>query len=110
MDSCTRSYHLVMTSCPDMPLAERIAAALIEERHAACVSILPEVRSIFRWAGKLERTNEVLLIVKTELACLAAVEQCIRTLHSYDVPEMIALPISHGYTPYLNWITESIKP
>lgn len=110
MDSCTRPYHLVLTSCPDAQLAERIASALVDGQHAACVTILPGVSSVYRWSGKLERANEVLLLVKTELACLAAVEQCIRTLHSYAVPEMIALPISHGYTPYLNWITESIKP
>jgi periplasmic divalent cation tolerance protein len=110
MDTSTRPYRLVLTNCPNMPLAERIALALVEGRHAACVNIVPGIQSIYRWAGKLERDNEVLLLIKTELACLAGVEQCIRTLHTYEVPEMIALPISHGYTPYLNWITESIQP
>ena len=110
MDACPRPYHLVLTTCPNTQLAERIAHALVEGQHAACVNILPAVQSIYRWDGKLEQSSEVLLIIKTELDCLAAVQQCIRTLHTYEVPEMIALRISHGYTPYLNWITESIKP
>jgi periplasmic divalent cation tolerance protein len=110
MDTSTRPYRLVLTTCPNLQLAEGIAQALVEGHHAACVNILPGVQSTYRWAGKLQHDNEVLLLIKTEVDRLAGLEQCIRTLHAYEVPEMIALPISHGYTPYLNWITESLKP
>jgi periplasmic divalent cation tolerance protein len=109
MTSPNREYRLILNTCPDQAQAERIATALVEGKLAACVNILPGVQSVYRWHGKVERDAEVLLLIKTELACVAAVEQCIRTLHSYEVPEIIALPISHGHLPYLNWITESIQ-
>lgn len=110
MNPASRPYHIVICTCPDADLATRIARALVEDRHAACVNVLPGIQSIYRWQGKVATDNEVLLMIKTEAEHLAGVEQCIRTLHRYEVPEMIALPISHGHTPYLNWITESLTP
>jgi periplasmic divalent cation tolerance protein len=110
MNPVPRPYHIVLCTCPDNDLAGRIANALVENHHAACVNVLPGIRSTYRWQGKVATDNEVLLMIKTDAGHLAGVEQCIRTLHSYEVPEMIALPISHGHTPYLNWITESLKP
>ncbi|MBI3561239.1 MAG: divalent-cation tolerance protein CutA [Gammaproteobacteria bacterium] len=104
----TSRYCVVLTTCPDTALAERIAHALVEARHAACVNILPAIQSIYRWDGKLEQGREVLLLIKTEQTRLSEVERCIQTLHSYTVPEMIALPITHGHHPYLHWISESV--
>ena len=101
---------LVMTTCPDHALAEKIAHSLVENHHAACVNILPPIQSIYRWQGKVISEAEVLLLIKTDEGHLPQVERCIRALHSYEVPEMIALPITHGHAPYLNWITESITP
>lgn len=86
--------------------AETIARALVEERLAACVNILPPVRSIYRWEGKVADDREWLLIIKTQGQRFAAVEEKIKALHSYQVPEVIALPIVQGSTPYLHWLAE----
>lgn len=110
MEKPAQNYRLVVTTCPSMALAEQIAHALLERHCAACVNIIPGVRSIYRWHGKIEDDNEVILLVKTIESCLTQVQDCVRELHTYDVPEMIALPIVNGFTPYLNWITESVTP
>src|SRR5215470_5083410 len=84
--------------------AETIAKALIEERLAACVNILNPIRSIYRWEGKVVDDREWLLIIKTQTERFAAVEEKVKALHSYQVPEVIALPILQGSTPYLHWL------
>ena len=110
MEKPSQDYRLVITTCPSTTLAEQIARTLLDRQCAACVNILPGVRSIYRWQGKIADDNEVILLVKTIETCLPQVQQCIRELHTYDIPEMIALPIVNGFTPYLNWITESVTP
>ncbi|MBI3898168.1 MAG: divalent-cation tolerance protein CutA [Gammaproteobacteria bacterium] len=97
-------YQLVLTTCPNIELAERIAHALIEEQLAACVNILPPMRSIYRWRGQVESANEQLLIIKSCVSDYVALEKRIRVLHSYELPEIIAVPITGGLPAYLAWI------
>ncbi len=101
---------LVITNCPDEESANAIALAVIEERLAACVNILPRVQSLYRWQGKVESTSEIPLFLKSTAAGYPALETRIRQLHPAELPEIIALPISRGLPAYLNWVTaETIK-
>ncbi len=84
--------------------AETIATALLEERLAACVNILSPVRSLYRWQGKIADDREWLLVIKTRAERFAAVESRVRSLHSYEVPEVISLPLLAGSADYLDWI------
>lgn len=84
--------------------AETIATALLEERLAACVNILSPVRSLYRWQGKIADDREWLLVIKTRAERFAAVEARVRALHSYEVPEIISLPLLAGSADYLDWI------
>lgn len=98
---------VVLTNCPNEDVAERIARALVENRLAACVNQLARVRSTFRWQDKIEREDEVPLLIKTTSARYPEVEAAIRALHPYSLPEIVALPILGGHAPYLRWISES---
>ena len=89
--------------------AERIARALVERGLAACVNVLPAVTSIYRWKGKLEKDQERLLVIKTRAERFAALRQAIVSLHPYEVPEVVALPIADGHPPYLEWLDASVK-
>ena len=100
---------VVLCSCADLDSARRIANALVEARLAACASILPMVESIYRWREKIERANETLLLIKTTSACFAALQEKILALHSYDTPEIIALPIVAGLEKYLHWLDEQVS-
>lgn len=97
---------LVLSTAPDRATAERIASTLVEERLAACVNIMPGVRSIYRWKGKIERDAEVLCLIKTRASLLAKLSRRLTALHPYDVPEVIALRISGGAKPYLKWLMD----
>jgi uncharacterized protein involved in tolerance to divalent cations len=101
---------VVLVTCANEREAKRIARAVVEERVAACVNILPgAVQSIYRWKGKVESARERLMIVKTSKKRLAKLQAAVERLHSYDVPEFIALPIVTGSRSYLAWIEDSIK-
>lgn len=86
----------------------RIAHHLVESRLAACVNLVDQVHSVYRWRGAVESAAEVMLIVKTSDAHLAAIESAIREMHSYEVPEFLALPIATGSAAYLGWLLESL--
>lgn len=88
--------------------AEAIARALVDERLAACVNILPGMRSIYRWQGRIADDSELLLVIKTERGRFAAVESRVRALHTYEVAEVIALEIVEGSKPYLDWLLGEI--
>jgi periplasmic divalent cation tolerance protein len=89
--------------------AQRIAGLLLEERKAACINIVPKVSSLFWWQGKLESAEESLLIVKTRASVLDEVVGLVKEHHSYEVPEVIALPIIGGSQDYLEWMDKEIK-
>lgn len=97
---------LILCNAPDATCAERIARALVERRLAACVNILSACQSIYRWQGKIETACEVPLLIKTRTERYAAVEAAIRELHPYEVPEIIALPVSAGLPAYLDWVRQ----
>ena len=95
---------LVITNCPDEESANAIALAAVEAGLAACVNILPRVQSVYRWQGKVESASEIPLFFKSTVASYPVLESKIRELHPYELPEIIALPISHGLPAYLNWV------
>ncbi|PBJ84510.1 divalent-cation tolerance protein CutA [Lysobacteraceae bacterium NML93-0399] len=95
------------STCPDAAAAERIARTLVEERLAACVNLLPQVRSVYRWEGEVAVDDEVLLMIKTTSARLPALRTRLQALHPYDVPELIALPVAGGLPAYLQWIADA---
>ncbi|WP_027457034.1 divalent-cation tolerance protein CutA [Dechloromonas agitata] len=101
--------RLVITNCPDEETANRIALAVVEAKLAACVNILPRVQSIYRWQGAVESVAEVPLLIKTTAAAYPALEAAIRESHPYDVPEIIALPITAGLPAYLNWLAAETR-
>jgi periplasmic divalent cation tolerance protein len=100
---------VVLVTCPDRPVAERIARALVEERLAACVNLLPGLTSIYRWEGALCQESETLLLIKTRRERLSALARRVKALHPYTVPEVIALPVLAGSTSYLKWIRDSVR-
>ena len=103
------SYIVIFITTGDNEEADRISNALLKARQAACVSILPQVDSHFWWQKKLDSASECLLIVKTRESLLPEIIKTVRKLHSYEVPEIIALPIIGGSQEYLDWIEHEVK-
>ena len=101
---------VVLVTTSDRNEAERIAAALVKWKMAACVSILPGVESRFWWDGKIDTASEFLLMIKTTMDRFPDVEAAVKEYNSYKVPEIIALPIEAGHAPYLRWLAESTHP
>ncbi len=97
---------LVISTFPDAETAERIANELIEAKLAACVNILPAIKSIYRWQGKVENAAETMAFLKTTTARLPDLQAKLRASHPYDVPEIICLPIANGLPEYLQWVRE----
>jgi periplasmic divalent cation tolerance protein len=97
---------LVIVSCREDE-AQSIAQSLVEEKLAACVSILPAVKSIYIWQEQICHEQESLLLIKTSRASWVSLEKRIKELHSYTVPEILALPIEAGHQPYIQWLLES---
>ena len=104
------AFVIVLTTLPAEGDAEKLALQLVEERLAACVNVLPQMRSVYRWKGAVERADECQLVIKTTRARVTALEARIRQLHPYDVPEFVVLPIDSGGADYLSWLTESTRP
>jgi periplasmic divalent cation tolerance protein len=95
---------VVVSTCGSAGEAERIARGLVDKRVAACVNVLPGMRSIYRWEGAVEDAGEWLLLIKTTRARFAELRAELERLHSYEVPEVIALPVVEGSEKYLGWI------
>lgn len=95
---------LVISNLPDREQAERLAAYLIEARLAACVNVLAPCTSVYRWQGKTETATEVPLLIKTTRARYPALEAAIKARHPYELPEIIALPVTAGLPAYLDWV------
>jgi len=103
--------RVVLVTCGTLTEARRIARVVVTKRLAACVNIvLSPVESVYRWKGKVEKAREYLLVFKTTSKLLAGLEREVKRLHSYGIPEFIALPIATGSREYLAWLGESVKP
>lgn len=100
---------VVLVTAPSAETAADLARALVEEGLAACGSVVPGLRSIYRWEGKVRDDAEALLVLKTERRLLAALEARLPSLHPYQVPELLALPVEAGLAPYLEWIAASVR-
>lgn len=94
----------VFSTCGSEEEAKRIARALVEQRLAACVNVVSPVRSVYRWKGAIEEAEEWLLLIKTRRDLFEKLEERLRALHSYDTPEIVALPMVAGAAAYLDWI------
>jgi periplasmic divalent cation tolerance protein len=94
----------VLCTCPNSIEAAKLAAGLVESELAACVNILPEIRSIYRWQGDLHNDEEVLMIAKTTRQAYSRVEKWLIEHHPYDVPEILAIPVQAGSSSYLEWV------
>ena len=95
---------LVLSNFPDKETAKTAATALVEEQLAACVNLIPEVTSIYKWKGTVECANEITALIKTTEATFPALQQRLLALHPYEVPEIIAVPVEAGLESYLHWV------
>lgn len=103
------SFIVILITCSTDKEAKKIANTLLTQKKAACVNILHRVNSLFWWQGKIDSANEVLLVVKTESHLFDYIVKLVKKIHSYDVPEIIALPVIGGNKEYLEWISESVR-
>lgn len=103
------AFLLVHTTLPDTAQAERIARLLVERQLAACASVQAPCRSIYRWQGVVEEASEIPLLLKTTAAAYPALAAALRAEHPYEVPEIIAVPITHGLPDYLDWLRSNVS-
>ena len=102
--------RIALTTCPNRVDAEALAGALVEERLAACVNLVPGVHSVYRWEGKVETADEVLLVIKTTADRLGTLTLRITELHAYEVPEVLSFAVEDGASRYLEWLAASVTP
>jgi periplasmic divalent cation tolerance protein len=100
---------VVLMTAANREEAARLAEMIVGSKLAACVQILPEIESVYRWKGKIERESEVLLIAKSTKLRFEELERHVRALHSYETPEIIGLPIAAGSAPYLEWLRQNLR-
>ncbi|HVX66355.1 MAG TPA: divalent-cation tolerance protein CutA [Bryobacteraceae bacterium] len=100
---------VAFSTCGSAEEAGRIARGLVESRAAACVNIVPGLESVYRWKGNVEEAREWLLVIKTTRDRFELVRNRLRELHSYELPELVALPVVDGLEPYLDWISSSVE-
>ncbi|WP_428992103.1 divalent-cation tolerance protein CutA [Pseudoxanthomonas suwonensis] len=105
----TMDIHLVFCSCPDPATASRLATAVVEERLAACASVLPGMRSVYRWQGAVEQADEVLLMAKAPADRLPRLVERLQALHPYELPEVLAVKAAGGLPAYLGWVVEATR-
>jgi len=101
-------YRIVLVTCASIAEARSIGRSVVEKKLAACANIVPRVESIYRWKGKVERAQEVLVVMKTTAKRLSELEREVKRAHSYEVPEFIVLPVVAGSREYLQWLGESV--
>lgn len=100
---------MVFVTCPNNKVAENIANILLKKKLAACVNIIPKIKSLYWWEGKVEKGNEILIIIKTKSELFKKVENEVKRNHPYKVPEIVSVKIDKGFKKYLNWIEEVTK-
>ena len=98
-------YLVVLVTTPTKEVGEEIAQKLVASKLAACVNLLPGITSIYDWEDQIHQDTEILLIIKTRATCFEALSETVQKIHPYDVPEIVALPITSGSKNYLDWIT-----
>ena len=103
------SIRVALTTIDSLEEGRRMARVLVERRLAACVNLVPNLTSVYRWQGAVEEAEEVLLVIKTTEAQLAALEAAVRELHSYEVPEFLTLRVEASSRPYLEWLLGSVE-
>ena len=106
----TENCIVVLCTCPDDGTARELASELVNARLAACVNIVPTVRSIYRWQGEVASDDEALLLIKSTASRYGELESVIAQRHPYDVPEIVQVPITAGVPSYLAWLQEMVKP
>ncbi len=99
----------ILCTCPDEATAERLARGMLDNRHAACVNILPSVRSLYVWNGEVKDEQEVLMIIKTTHSHFFVIEHWLQEHHPYDVPELLSLDAEHVSEPYLKWLRTTVS-
>ncbi len=104
----TTDFRLVLTTAGSEEQADNLARQLVERRLAACVNIVHQVCSVYRWEGRVTREEEKLLLIKTHASRLEELEKAIRELHTYETPEFVVLPIAGGGADYLDWLSASL--
>lgn len=102
-------YQIVLCTCPDNEIAEKIATLLVSQKLAACVNLIPGVKSIYQWQGQLMSDNEVQLVIKTSTERFSQINELLNQHHPYDVPEVLALDIEQGSKEYLDWLAHSLN-
>jgi periplasmic divalent cation tolerance protein len=107
MSAVARDFRMVFVMAANEDEAGRIARALVEERLAACVNIVGPVHSVYRWRGTIENASEYMLVIKTSMRHFSKLERRVRELHSYEVPEIVAVTLTAGSKPYVAWLAES---
>ena len=109
MSAATRDVVVCLCTCPDEASARSVASALVEQRLAACVNLLPRLHSVYRWHDAVEHADEVLLLVKTTRAALPALQARLLALHPYELPELLAVECAGGLPAYLGWIADNVS-
>lgn len=100
---------LVLSTCPHLEDAKKLAFLLVENQLAACVNILPQLLSVYRWKNAIEQNNEYLLLIKTEVDAYTRIEEMILKNHPYELPEILMVPIQDGLPQYLTWINQGVS-
>ncbi|XP_040180917.1 protein CutA isoform X2 [Rana temporaria] len=102
------SLSAAYVTCPNDKVAKDIARGLVEKKLAACVNIIPQITSIYEWKGKIEEDSEVLLMIKTRSSKVPSLTEYVRSVHPYEVCEVISVPIDQGNPPYLSWVEDAV--
>lgn len=100
---------IIFVTSPQQDLSEAIARHLVEEGLAACVNVVPGITSIYKWQDEVQKDNEQLLVIKSHERLWESLEKRIKELHSYDVPEIISVPLHNGFQPYLDWMSANLR-
>jgi periplasmic divalent cation tolerance protein len=108
-EPAVQPYAIALSTCGSPEEAARLAQELVSRRLAACVNVVPGVRSFYWWDGRVQDDNELLLVIKTRVELLSQLEAAIQELHSYEVPELVVLPIAGGSSAYLRWIDDNVS-
>ena len=107
MQPTTSDFIVVYITAPNQEEAQSLAQALVTEKLAACVNIIPGIQSVYQWDNAVQTDQELLLICKTRTERFEALNKRVQALHSYDVPEIISIPLQNGSEPYLNWVRDN---